>query len=192
MRAMAAIAATRLANDIKVDEVEAVEVGLPHTGWRIIGEDDDFKRHPTSAVDGQFSMPFCGAVVLRQGTMGWDDYAKHLNDNETMALAAKFSTITDPWAEAEYPANMSGIVRVKTPRGTFQEKVVVPKGEPDNFMSLGEARAKFDDLVSPYLDLAQRNALRDAVLGLEKASSVVTMLELTRAEQTAFRMAGED
>jgi hypothetical protein len=27
---------------------------------------------------------------------------------------------------------------------------------------------------------------------LEKASSVVAMLELTRAEQTAFRMAGED
>ena len=190
--AMAAIATTRLANDIKMDEVEAVEVGLPHTGWRIIGEDDDFKRHPVSAVDGQFSMPFCGAVVLRQGAMGWDDYAKHLNDNETMALAAKFSTITDPWAEAEYPANMSGIVRIKTPRGTFEEKVVVPKGEPDNFMSAGEARAKFDDLVSPYLDLAQRDALSDALLGLEKAGSVVAMLELTRPEQTAIRMAGED
>jgi 2-methylcitrate dehydratase PrpD len=190
--AMGAIATARTENQITVKEVQAVEVGLPHTGWRIIGENDDFKRAPTGAVDGQFSMPFCGAVVLRQGSMGWDDYAKHLNDNETMALAAKFSTITDPWAEAEYPANMSGIVRIKTDRGTFEEMVVVPKGEPTNFMTAGEARSKFDDLVSPYLDPARRDALSDALLSLDKAGSVAEMLELTRSGPPRARMVGED
>jgi 2-methylcitrate dehydratase PrpD len=190
--AMGAIATARTENQITVGEVEAVEVGLPHTGWRIIGENEEAKRAPTGAVDGQFSMPFCGAVVLRQGTMGWDDYAKHLNDNETMALAAKFSTVTDPWAEAEYPANMSGVVRIKTARGTFEEKMVVPKGEPDNFMSVGEARSKFDDLVSPYLDHGQREALSEALLNLDKAASVSPMLELTRSEPAALRAAGED
>ena len=190
--AMAAIATMRAANDIKPDEVEAVEVGLPHTGWRIIGETDATKRRPTGAVDGQFSMPFCGAVVLRQGSMGWDDYAKHLNDNDTLALSAKFSTITDPWAEAEYPANMAGIVRIKTTRGTFEEKVAMPKGEPDNFMTSGEARSKFDDLVTPYLDATQRDALVDALLNLDTAASVTAMLELTRCETGALRMAGED
>ena len=190
--AMGAIATARTENQITVGEVEAVEVGLPHTGWRIIGENEEAKRAPTGAVDGQFSMPFCGAVVLRQGTMGWDDYAKHLNDNETMALAAKFSTVTDPWAEAEYPANMSGVVRIKTARGTFKEKMVVPKGEPDNFMSVGEARSKFDDLVSPYLDHGQREALSEALLNLDKAASVSPMLELTRSEPAALRAAGED
>lgn len=190
--AMGAIATARTENQITVKEVQAVEVGLPHTGWRIIGENDDFKRSPAGAVDGQFSMPFCGAVVLRQGSMGWDDYAKHLNDNETMALAAKFSTVTDPWAEAEYPANMSGIVRIKTDRGTFEEKMVVPKGEPDNFMSVSEARSKFDDLVSPYLDPEQRNALTDALLSLDGAASVGPMLELTRSGPSALRMVGED
>ena len=190
--AMGAIATARTENQITVKEVQAVEVGLPHTGWRIIGENDEFKRAPTGAVDGQFSMPFCGAVVLRQGTMGWDDYAKHLNDNETMALAAKFSTVTDPWAEAEYPANMSGIVRIKTERGTFEEKVVVPKGEPTNFMTAGEARSKFDDLVSPYLKPEQRDALSDALLSLDGAASVGEMLSLTRSEPSALRMVGED
>ena len=190
--AMGAIATARTENQITVGEVEAVEVGLPHTGWRIIGENEEAKRAPTGAVDGQFSMPFCGAVVLRQGTMGWDDYAKHLNDNDTMALAAKFSTVTDPWAEAEYPANMSGVVRIKTARGTFEEKMVVPKGEPDNFMSVGEARSKFDDLVSPYLDHGQREALSEALLNLDKAASVSPMLELTRSEPAALRAAGED
>jgi len=190
--AMGAIATARTENQITVGEVEAVEVGLPHTGWRIIGENDDFKRAPTGAVDGQFSMPFCGAVVLRQGSMGWDDYAKHLNDNETMALAAKFSTVTDPWAESEYPANMAGIVRIKTARGTFDEKVAVPKGEPDNFMTAGEARSKFDDLVSPYLDPERRNDLTGALLTLDQAPSVDAVLELTRSEPAILRAAGED
>lgn len=191
--AMGAIAAVRAANDIAAEEVEAVEVGLPHTGWRIIGETDEVKRAPTGPVDGQFSMPFCGAVVLRQGTMGWDDYALHLNDNETLALAGRFSTVTDPWAESEYPANMAGIVRITTRRGVFEERVAVPKGEPDNFLAHEEFRAKFDALVSPWLMSDRRDQLAGELLGLDRADSVDRMLELTRPEQhEALRMAGED
>lgn len=190
--AMGAMAEVRAKHDISEDEVEAVEVGLPHTGWRIIGETDEVKRKPTGAVDGQFSMPFCGAVVLRQGTMGWDDYAKHLNDNDTLQLASKFSTITDPWAEAEYPENMAGVVRVKTPRGLFEEKIAVPKGEPGNFMTGAEARSKFDDLVSPYIDKEQCDNLVSVLLEFEKEKSVARMLDLTRTQPSDLRMAGED
>ena len=165
---------------------------MPHTGWRIIGETDDVKRRPVGAVDGQFSMPFCGAVVLRQGTMGWDDYAKHLNDSSTLELAGKFTTVTDPWAESEYPSNMAGIVRVKTERGEFEEKVSVPKGEPSNFMTSTEARDKFDDLVSPYLERKQLDQLVDVLLKLDEEESIVAMLDLTRSQESGLRMAGED
>ena len=190
--AMGAIVKARAVNDITPDEVEAVEVGLPNTGWRIIGENEEFKRNPKGPVDGQFSMPFCGAVVLRQGTMGWDDYEKHLSDIDTKALAQKFSTIIDPWAESEYPTNMSGVVRIKTKRGTFEEKVAVPKGEPENFMTASEFRQKFDDLTVPYMDPDQRDALSGALLGLDDAKAVVEMLELTRCTTATLRMAGED
>ena len=190
--AMGAIASMRTEHRIAFEEVEKVEVGLPHTGWRIIGESDESKRRPTGAVDGQFSMPFCGAVVLREGTMGWDDYSKHLNDNETLALAAKFSTVTDAWAESEYPNNMAGIVRIKTSRGTFEDRVTIPKGEPDNFMTDTEARAKFDDLVGPYLSENQRNRLVKELSTIDIAASVGRMLDLTCSDDQAFRMAGED
>jgi 2-methylcitrate dehydratase PrpD len=190
--AMGAIASMRTEHRIAIEEVEKVEVGLPHTGWRIIGEPDEGKRKPTGAVDGQFSMPFCGAVVLREGTMGWDDYSKHLNDNQTLALAAKFSTVTDDWAESEYPDNMAGIVRIKTSRGTFEDRVTIPKGEPKNFMTDTEARTKFDDLVSPYLSENQRNALVKELSTIESSASIGQMLDLTRSDDQAFRMAGED
>lgn len=190
--AMGALAEVRSKHQITHEEVKSVEVGLPHTGWRIIGETDDVKRRPVGAVDGQFSMPFCGAVVLRQGTMGWDDYAKHLNDASTLELAGKFTTVTDAWAESEYPANMAGIVRVKTERGNFEEKVSVPKGEPSNFMTSIEAREKFDDLVSPYLQKNQLDELVDVLLTLDKENSIIAMLDLTRSQDSTLRMAGED
>ena len=190
--AMGALARLRETHGITTDEVEAIEVGLPHTGWRIIGETDAVKCTPASAVDGQFSMPFCGAVILRQGTMGWDDYARHLVDEETLALTRKFTTVTDPWAEAEYPANMAGIARVRTSRGTFEDKVAVPKGEPDNFMTHDEFREKFDGLVSPWIGAAQRGRLVQALLGLDEAASVGPMLDLTNPEPPLLRIAGGD
>lgn len=190
--AMGAMVEVRSKHNISANEVESVEVGLPHTGWRIIGETDDVKRKPTGAVDGQFSMPFCGAVVLRQGTMGWDDYAKHLNDNDTLELAAKFTTVTDEWAESEYPQNMAGVVRVETGRGVFEEKIAVPKGEPSNFMTAAEARSKFDDLVAPYIVEEQRDQLVAVLLNFDLEESVAEMLDLTRSEQSSIRMAGED
>ena len=190
--AMGALAEVRSKHQVTAEEVKSVEVGLPHTGWRIIGETDDVKRRPVGAVDGQFSMPFCGAVVLRQGTMGWDDYAKHLNDASTLELAGKFTTVTDPWAESEYPLNMAGIVRVQTERGEFEEKVSVPKGEPSNFMTSTEARDKFDDLVSPYLERKQLDQLVDVLLKLDEEESIVAMLDLTRSQESGLRMAGED
>ncbi len=48
-----------------------------------------------NVVDGQFSMPFCAAVALREGQMTWDDYAKHIDDAQTLALCAKVSTRID-------------------------------------------------------------------------------------------------
>ena len=124
--------------------------------------------------------------------MGWDDYDKHLNDNDTLALAAKFTTVTDPWAESEYPDNMAGIVRIKTSGESFEHSVTVPKGEPENFMTDSEARSKFDDLVAPYLNEKQRDVLVSEMLTIEKSSSLDAMLDLTYSDEQGLRMAGED
>ena len=97
-------------------------------------------------------------------------------------MPAGFSTVTDPWAEAEYPANMAGIVRITTRRGLFEERLAVPRGEPGNFLTLEEFRAKFDALTSPWLDEPRRDALAGDLLGLDAAASVVPMLELTRPD----------
>jgi 2-methylcitrate dehydratase PrpD len=191
--AMDALIELRAANDIRFSDIESVEVGLPRTGWNLIGDSDSEKQSPENYVDGQFSMPFVAAVALREGKMGWDDYARHLNDTDTLALCKRIRTVVDPKAEAEFPAHMSGIVRVHTGKGNYESMVVTAKGEPENFLNAAEMRGKFDDLVSPYLDASQRERLASALLGLDKATDLGAVLALTRSVPgTPLRVAGSD
>ena len=152
--AMDGLIALRAEHGFDIADIQSVEIGLPKTGWDIIGDPEDDKRNPESIVDGQFSMPFLAAVVLRQGSMGWDDYAKHLKDPETLDLCRKVSSVVDPLPEAEFPRQMSGVARVRTRNGDFEKFVVVPTGEPENFPDMAALRAKFDALSAPYIDPA--------------------------------------
>jgi 2-methylcitrate dehydratase PrpD len=172
---------------IGAEEVEAVTVGLPEPGWKIIGDPESAKQSPRSVVDGQFSMAFCAAVALRTGGFVWDDYARHLGDPATLALCKKVHAHVDPQAQADFPAQMSARVSLKTARGAFETYVRVPKGEPENFLTAAELRAKFDGLTAPYLSQSRRDALAAALLTLEDASDIGAVLRLTRPEPAQER-----
>ncbi|MFO1350511.1 MAG: MmgE/PrpD family protein [Gammaproteobacteria bacterium] len=179
--------ALRAAYDIDPVEVEAVEVGLPRTGWNIVGNPLEAKHHPHNVVDGQFSMPFVAAVALREGRMGWDDYATHIKDPATLALGKRVDVVVDPRAEAEFPAQMSAAVRIRTGRGEFERFVKIPKGEPENFLNIEELRAKFDSLVAPYLSDARAEELAGALLSLDHVNDISALLKLTRASHGQAR-----
>lgn len=170
---------------VTADEVESVEIGLPLTGMKIVSFPEEAKHNPQSVVDGQFSMPFCAAVCLREGTLLWDHYATHLTDPATLALTKKITCVNDPEVEALFPANMSGKATVKTPRGTFSVLVTVPKGEPENFMSVEEFRGKFSGLAEPYLGADGVSRFADALLGLEAQNAVSAVLAAGRPQVQA-------
>jgi 2-methylcitrate dehydratase PrpD len=187
--AIDALLELRAAHRLEWQDVEEVEVGLPRTGWKIIGDPEPDKQRPKNVVDGQFSMPFVAAVALREGAMQWDHYARHVADPDTLALCRRIRTVVDPAAEAEFPRYMSAIVRVRT-RGAKLEKLVrVAKGEPENFVTAAELRAKFDGLVAPYLAEHRREALARALLAVDEARDVGAVLRLTRPDAAPARRA---
>jgi 2-methylcitrate dehydratase PrpD len=185
--AIDALLELRAAHGLDWKDVEAVEVGLPQTGWKIIGDPEPDKQQPKNVVDGQFSMPFVAAVALREGAMQWDHYARHIHDPQTLALCKRVRTVVDPAAEAEFPRYMSGVVRVRTRGGALEKLVRVAKGEPENFVTAAELRSKFDGLVGPYLAERRREELARALLALDEAKDVGAVLRLTRPEQTDAR-----
>ena len=80
---------------------------------------------------------------------------------------------------------MSGVARVRTSRGTFEEFVAVPKGEPENFPTADEQHAKFAGLVGPYLSSARVDALAAALRSLDEARDIGALFSLTRADRDA-------
>jgi len=176
-------------HSIRPEDVEEVVVGLPEPGWKITGDPEPAKQAPKNVVDGQFSMPFCASVALRTGNLGWDDYAMHLGDAATLALCKKVQTRVDAKAQADFPEEMSANVKLTTRNGTFETYVRTPKGEPSNFLTADELRAKFDALTSPYLSARRRDELANALLGLENAKDIAGVLRLARPETGAQRAA---
>ena len=80
--------------------------------------------------------------------------------------------------------------RLRNRGEVFETMVVAPKGEPGNFLTEAELRAKFHGLADAILGENRAAELADATLGLDKAADVTALTRLG-TPQAALRMAGE-
>jgi len=181
--------ALRAEHGIRAEEIESVTMGLPNKGMMLVGAPLAYKQNPQNVVDGQFSGPFVVACALAHGHFGWDSYPQ-MNAPELRALMPKISCEEDPDIQAEFPANMSGKLTIRARGQVFSKTVVVPKGEPANFLTEEELRAKFHGLADAVLGADGARLLADAVVGLAAAPNVNALMRLG-APRIAARMAGE-
>ncbi len=181
--------ALRAANDLKPQEIQHVRLGLPKAGMLLIGAPAEKKANPQNVVDGQFSGPFVISSALATGEMGWDSYAG-LQDPAVRSMLPKVECVFDPEIEAEFPTNMSGKLTIEARGRTFEQKVVVPKGEPSNFLSEAELRAKFAGLTDGVLGADRAAALAGAVLAIDTTADVSSLMRLA-SPLIAARLAGE-
>jgi len=169
--------------------IERVTLGLSEAGMLLIGAPAAKKADPQNVVDGQFSGPFVIAAALATGGMGWDSYAL-LHDPRIRALLPRITCEYDAGMQAEYPANMSGKLTVVAAGQTYQRVVVVPKGEPSNFLAQDELRAKFMALTGAVLGEDRAARLADAVLAIDTASGVGPLMRVA-SPMAGARLAGD-
>jgi 2-methylcitrate dehydratase PrpD len=174
---------------LKPEDVESVTYGLSHAGMLLVGLPPEKKVNPQNVVDGQFSGPFVLSSALATGAMGWDSY-KLLNDNTIRAMLPKVTCAHDDEIEAEFPRNMSGKITLVARGQTHVRKVVVPKGEPSNFLTEAELRAKFAGLTDSVLGTERAAKLADAVLAIDTTQDVASLVRLA-APLLDARLAGE-
>jgi 2-methylcitrate dehydratase PrpD len=106
------------------------------------------------------------------------------------ALLPKVTCAFDPEIEAEFPTNMSGKLTIEARGRRFEQTIVVPKGEPTNFLSETELRAKFAGLTDSVLGAERAEALASAVLAIDQTSDVSSLIRLAAPLMSA-RLAGE-
>ncbi len=181
--------ALRAEHNLRPEEIEAITLGLPKAGMLLVGEPAAKKADPRNVVDGQFSGPFVIAAALATGAMGWDSYHL-LNDCTVRMLLPKVNCVMDPEIEAEFPANMSGKVTILARGQTFSKTVVVPKGEPSNFLTEAELRAKFSALTDAVLGTERAARLADAVLAIDTTADMASLMRLA-APLMSTRLAGD-
>jgi len=141
----------RAEHDLRPNEISRVVYGLSNAGMLLVGAPEAKKTNPQNIVDGQFSAPFVLSVALSTGGMKWDSY-QLLHDPQIRALMTKIHCEYDTEIEAEFPTNMSGKLTVHARGQVFVKKIVVPRGEPSNFLPQEEMLAKFTSLTEPYWD----------------------------------------
>jgi 2-methylcitrate dehydratase PrpD len=169
--------------------IERVTLGLSESGMLLIGLPAAKKADPQNVVDGQFSGPFVIATALSTGGMGWDSYGL-LHDPGIRALLPRIACERDAEVQAEYPANMSGKLTVVAAGQTYQRMVVVPKGEPGNFLTQDELRQKFMALTGAVLGEERSARLADAVLAIDTAPGIGPLLRLA-SPMAGARLAGD-
>ena len=179
-----AMLALRAEHGLAPGEVERVTYGTSRAGMLLVGAPAARKADPQNVVDGQFSGPFVLAAALATGRMDWDSYAG-LHDPAIRALLPRIACEPDPEIEAEFPANMSGKVTVHARGQAYVRKVVVPRGEPGNFLAEAELRAKFAGLTEAVLGRAQSAALAEAVLGIDRATGISSLAHAAAPLRTA-------
>jgi 2-methylcitrate dehydratase PrpD len=142
----------------------------------LVGMPAEKKADPQNIVDAQFSAPFVLSVALVSGAMRWDSYDL-LHDSRIRILLPKIRCEHDAEIEAEFPVNMSGKLTIQARGRVFVRKIVVPKGEPGNFLSGEELLAKFTDLAAPSLGKAQTAQLAAAILDMDRLASVSKLFD---------------
>jgi len=85
---------------------------------------------------------------------------------------------------------MAGKLTVRARGQDHVRLVKVAKGEPENFLTEAELRAKFHGLADAVLGAERAVQLADAVINLERAADVNGLMRLG-APMMAARLAGE-
>ena len=170
----------RAEHDLQAQEISQVVYGVSKAGMLLVGAPADKKADPRNIVDGQFSAPFVLAVALATGAMRWDSY-RLLQDARIRTLLPKIRCEYDAEIEAEFPANMSGKLTVHARGQAFVRTVIVPRGEPGNFLTVDELSAKFTDLAEFALGVPQTVKLAAAILDVDRLEKASMLFDLGAA-----------
>ena len=150
-------------------EIEHVTLGLPTSGMLLVGAPAEKKVNPENVVDGQFSGPFVIATALVTGKMGWGQLRPPHRPGRPRPPPPHRLRERQRRPGRNTPPTCPPSSPCKPAAQTYTRMVKIPKGEPANFLTDAELRAKFHDLATPVLGNDQTARLADALLAIDSA-----------------------
>ena len=133
-------------NKIDWKDIKTILVELSATPYNIVGQPQEIKFNPKSAVDGQFSAPYSVAIACIEKRAFLEEYTnesvKRPDVLECMSkITIRHATELDKYFPESFPTRVT--VTMEDGR-TYAEEVRYPKGDPENPLSWEEILQKFD------------------------------------------------
>jgi 2-methylcitrate dehydratase PrpD len=177
------------AQGLDLDAIESIELRVPSSVVRTIGQPIETKRAPETGYQAQFSGPYAVVTGLLGGSglgAGLADYTDALAaDPRRRALMAKVDVVPDERCDAIFPNQFPAIVVARDTGGrVWTAEVLANRGGPDRPLSDAELAKKFTDNVAGRLAPDVVETVRTSALALDSAANLDALLRpLTRLEQ---------
>jgi 2-methylcitrate dehydratase PrpD len=175
---------------IKARDIEEVRVQIGERDMRSVGgwtEAEKRKKHrPEGVVDAQFSIPYTVAATLVSGGLSLEEFTDaKLRSEEILDLAARVKTILTPEFDHGPMDVKPQVVEIVMGDGKiFSEKIVYPKGNPNNPVTSEELVAAFRVMASYAAKPLSGAKIDDAIAlaqRLEDVDDVAVLAKLLTA-----------
>ena len=175
---------------IKARDIDEVRVQIGERDMRSVGgwsEDEKKKKHrPEGVVDAQFSIPYTVAATLVSGGLSLEEFTDaKLRSEEILDLAARVKTILTPEFDHGPMDVKPQVVEIVMRDGKmFNQKVIYPKGNPNNPVTSEELVAAFRGMASYAAKPLSAAKIDDAVelaQRLEEVDDVAVLAKLLTA-----------
>lgn len=140
---------------LHADQIERIVIQNAPSEWPFLSQPIESKRHPTSSVEAQFSIPWVVSSAFVDGRVSLSQFtAQALGRRDILAMAERIVTEQDDRLTNERGGPGGARIEVVTRDGrTLDKHVAIAKGSIDAPMSAAETNSKFEDCVA-YAGLA--------------------------------------
>lgn len=137
-------AAIHLRSRVRLDDVEGIHVKTYDLA--VPGHDHTDIRGSYSA---KMSIPFATAAALIHGKAGLQEFSEAaVKDEKLLGLTKRVTVSADDELSAAFPDMQAAVVTIRTKSGEFADRVDFPKGEPENPLTDGEFRERYENLMA--------------------------------------------
>jgi 2-methylcitrate dehydratase PrpD len=129
--------------------VTRIEVGVNRQCYQAVCTPPEMRRHPTTVVQAQFSIPFTVAAALIDREVGLRHFTTEgLQRPDILALAARTDCSVDEAIERDWSRSISpASLVVQAGNVTFRHRTDYPGGHPLAPMTVAARRTKLSDCI---------------------------------------------
>jgi 2-methylcitrate dehydratase PrpD len=164
------VRALRQKHGLKAGDVAEIETKVHPLVLELTG-----KQQPKTGLEGKFSIYFCAAIALIEGSGGYSQFTdENVNRADVVALRDRVRAEVTPGIKES-----QAVVTIRTTDGReLVERVEAASGTPANPLSDADLEQKFMDLVLPVLPRAKAEQIVDLVGRIDKLDNLSQLIAL--------------